>query len=334
MALGQALPQVQQGSHARFLGAVESSQRFPYCLTTFLQCPVCRIQTAGSTTKRPRHINHLLTIRRTGLINAAIPVTHAPCMHERDFGQLALFYRSRCFSSLHRSVRSWRGCFRVSGIFCSGRSVGWSARSTKSAASTRSARCRGRRYAAAMLVFNIVGALALLVMEMTQAWLPLNPQHLPNVPFALAFNTAVSFMTNTNWQAYSGEATMSYFTQMAGLAVHNFISAATGIAVAVALIRGLVRKQAKTLGNFWADLTRCTLYLLLPLSILFTVVLAQQGVAANSSQLCRPRRRSKARRNRSRSDRPHRRSRSNNSARMAADFSGRTARIRSRTRRR
>jgi K+-transporting ATPase ATPase A chain len=108
--------------------------------------------------------------------------------------------------------------------------------------------------------------------------LPLNPQHLPNVPFSLAFNTAVSFMTNTNWQAYSGEATMSYFTQMAGLAVHNFVSAATGIAVAVALVRGLVRKGTNSIGNFWADLTRSTLYVLLPLSIVIAVVLSQQGV--------------------------------------------------------
>ena len=135
-----------------------------------------------------------------------------------------------------------------------------------------------KAYAIAMLIFNIVGGALLLVMELTQQWLPFNPQHLPNVPFALAFNTAVSFMTNTNWQAYSGENTMSYFTQMAGLAVHNFVSAATGIAIAVALARGLVRKQASGIGNFWADLTRCTLYLLLPLSILIAVVLAQQGV--------------------------------------------------------
>ena len=135
-----------------------------------------------------------------------------------------------------------------------------------------------KAYAIAMLVFNIAGGVLLLVMELTQQWLPFNPQHLPNVPFALAFNTAVSFMTNTNWQAYSGENTMSYFTQMAGLAVHNFVSAATGIAVAVALMRGLVRKQASGIGNFWSDLTRCTLYILLPLSILIAVVLAQQGV--------------------------------------------------------
>lgn len=133
-------------------------------------------------------------------------------------------------------------------------------------------------YAIAMLIFNIAGGTLLLVMELTQQWLPFNPQHLPNVPFALAFNTAVSFMTNTNWQAYSGENTMSYFTQMAGLAVHNFVSAATGIAIAVALARGLMRKQASGIGNFWADLTRSTLYILLPLSILIAVMLAQQGV--------------------------------------------------------
>ena len=135
-----------------------------------------------------------------------------------------------------------------------------------------------KAYAIAMLAFNVVGGVVLLLIELTQQWLPLNPQHLPNVPFVLAFNTAVSFMTNTNWQAYSGENTMSYFTQMAGLAVHNFVSAATGIAIAVALIRGLVRKQTQSIGNFWADLTRCTLYLLLPLSILIAIVLAQQGV--------------------------------------------------------
>ena len=138
-------------------------------------------------------------------------------------------------------------------------------------------------YVVAMLAFNLLGALVVLAMEMTQAWLPANPQHLPNVPFALAFNTAVSFMTNTNWQTYSGEVTMSGFTQMAGLAVHNFVSAATGIAVAVALMRGLVRKHASGIGNFWSDLTRCTLYVLLPLSIFIALALAQQGVPQSFS---------------------------------------------------
>ena len=136
-------------------------------------------------------------------------------------------------------------------------------------------------YAGALLAFNILGCLLTLAQLMTQAWLPLNPANLPNVPFALALNTAVSFMTNTNWQAYSGESTMSYFSQMGGLAVHNFTSAATGIGAVLALIRGLSRKQASTLGNFWADLTRSTLYILLPLSFIFALVLVSQGVVQN-----------------------------------------------------
>jgi K+-transporting ATPase ATPase A chain len=198
-------------------------------------------------------------------------------VNARDFGQLALFvgglvaitpplgrfmahvfggerhFLARLFGPIERSI------YKLSGVDPMNE-MSWKA------------------YAIAMLVFNIVGGALLLVMELTQQWLPFNPQHLPNVPLALAFNTAVSFMTNTNWQAYSGENTMSYFTQMAGLAVHNFVSAATGIAVAVALVRGLVRKQASGIGNFWADLTRGTLYILLPLSILIAVVLTQQGV--------------------------------------------------------
>jgi K+-transporting ATPase ATPase A chain len=198
-------------------------------------------------------------------------------MNARDFGQLALFiggllaitpplgrfmvrvfggerhFLSRVLGPIERSI------YKLSGVDPT-QEMSWKA------------------YAIAMLVFNIAGGVVLLAMELTQQWLPLNPQHLPNVPFALAFNTAVSFMTNTNWQAYAGENTMSYFTQMAGLAVHNFVSAATGIAIAAALARGLVRKQANGIGNFWADLTRCTLYILLPLSILIAVVLAQQGV--------------------------------------------------------
>ena len=136
-------------------------------------------------------------------------------------------------------------------------------------------------YAGALLAFNVLGCLLTLAQLMTQAWLPLNPANLPNVPFALALNTAVSFMTNTNWQAYSGESTMSYFSQMGGLAVHNFTSAATGIGAVLALIRGLSRKQVSTLGNFWADLTRSTLYILLPLSFVFALVLVSQGVVQN-----------------------------------------------------
>jgi len=138
-----------------------------------------------------------------------------------------------------------------------------------------------KRYFVAVLLFNVVGMLSLMAIEMTQAWLPFNPQHFPNVPWALALNTAISFITNTNWQAYSGENTMSYFTQMAGLAVHNFLSAATGIAILVAFARGLKRASTQTLGSFWVDLTRTTLYVLLPLSLVLSVVLVSQGVVQN-----------------------------------------------------
>src|ERR1700683_384511 len=138
-----------------------------------------------------------------------------------------------------------------------------------------------KRYFFAVLIFNVIGIISLMVLEMTQASLPLNPQKFPNLPWALALNTAISFITNTNWQAYSGENTMSYLTQMAGLAVHNFLSAATGIAVLVALARGLKRASSKTLGSFWADLTRTTLYILLPFSVIVAVVLVGQGVVQN-----------------------------------------------------
>jgi len=133
------------------------------------------------------------------------------------------------------------------------------------------------RYFGAVLVFNLVGIVSLMAIQMTQVSLPYNPQHLPNVPFLLALNTAVSFITNTNWQAYAGESTMSYFTQMAGLAVHNFLSAATGIAILLALARGLRRASSKVLGSFWVDMTRATLYVLLPLSVIVATVLASQG---------------------------------------------------------
>jgi K+-transporting ATPase ATPase A chain len=137
---------------------------------------------------------------------------------------------------------------------------------------------RWTSYAGALLAFNLAGLVALLLLQMTQQWLPLNPQSFPNVPFPLALNTAVSFVTNTNWQAYSGEATLSYLTQMAGLAVQNFLSAGTGLAVVIALIRGLTRRSAETVGNFFTDLTRGTLYVLLPLSLILAVVLVSQGV--------------------------------------------------------
>jgi potassium-transporting ATPase potassium-binding subunit len=140
-----------------------------------------------------------------------------------------------------------------------------------------------KRYFCAVLLFNVVGLVTLMALEMTQAWLPFNPQKFPNVPWALALNAAISFITNTNWQAYSGENTMSYLTQMAGLAVHNFLSAATGIAILVAFARGLKRASAKTLGSFWVDLTRATLYVLLPLSVIFALVLVSQGVVQSFS---------------------------------------------------
>lgn len=133
-------------------------------------------------------------------------------------------------------------------------------------------------YAAALLVFNVAGIILLLVIQMVQSHLPLNPEGVAGIPFALALNTAVSFVTNTNWQAYSGEAVMSNFTQMTGLAVQNFLSAATGIAVAVAVARGLTRKSGETLGNFWADIVRATIYVLLPLSFVFAAVMIWQGV--------------------------------------------------------
>lgn len=135
-----------------------------------------------------------------------------------------------------------------------------------------------KEYANALLAFNALGFLTVFALMMAQGALPLNPQGFGGTSGYLAFNTAVSFMTNTNWQAYSGEAALSYLTQMLGLGVQNFVSAATGIAVMIALTRGIARKHAVSIGNFWVDLTRTTLYILLPLSLLLAVVLISQGV--------------------------------------------------------
>jgi potassium-transporting ATPase potassium-binding subunit len=140
-----------------------------------------------------------------------------------------------------------------------------------------------RKYCAVLIYFNLAGFLVVFALQLVQQLLPLNPRHLGGVPIVLAFNTAVSFMTNTNWQAYAGETTLSYLTQMLGLAVQNFLSAATGIAVLLALIRGLVRRSGQTLGNFWVDLTRSTLYVLLPLSIILAVALVGQGVVQTTA---------------------------------------------------
>ncbi|MDD5226148.1 MAG: potassium-transporting ATPase subunit KdpA, partial [Candidatus Omnitrophica bacterium] len=140
-----------------------------------------------------------------------------------------------------------------------------------------------KTYAVAMMLFNILGIVAVYAIQRFQAVLPFNPTHMPAVPADLAFNTAISFATNTNWQSYGGETTLSYLTQMLGLTVQNFVSAATGMAVLVALIRGFIRKQAQTIGNFWVDLTRSTFYILLPLAFVFSIVLVSQGVVQTFS---------------------------------------------------
>lgn len=140
-----------------------------------------------------------------------------------------------------------------------------------------------KRYAWAVFVFNMFGLAALFLIQLLQGLLPFNPQRLTGVAPDLAWNTAVSFMTNTNWQAYAGETTVSYFTQMAGLTVQNFVSAATGLAVAIALMRGITRKTSQTIGNFWVDLVKGTLWVFLPLSIVLTLVFVQQGCIQNLS---------------------------------------------------
>jgi K+-transporting ATPase ATPase A chain len=137
------------------------------------------------------------------------------------------------------------------------------------------------RYTLAMLVFNLVCFVTLFLLQLYQHKLPLNPQNMSALTPDLAFNTAISFVTNTNWQSYGGESTMSYLTQMLGLTVHNFVSAATGIALAVALVRGFSRRSAKAIGNFWVDLTRGTLYVLLPIAIVGALFLVWQGMPQN-----------------------------------------------------
>ena len=138
-----------------------------------------------------------------------------------------------------------------------------------------------KSYTFGLLLFSFIGFVFVFLIQVFQSHLPLNPANLPNVSWHSAFNTSVSFMTNTNWQGYAGETTLSYFVQMIGLTVQNFVSAAAGIAVLLALIRGIARKTTDKLGNFWTDLTRITLYVLLPLSILFAIVLVGQGVVQN-----------------------------------------------------
>ena len=140
---------------------------------------------------------------------------------------------------------------------------------------------RWTEYAAAMLLFSLVPMLLLYLFQRVQYFLPFNPQKLVAIPPDLAFNTAASFTTNTNWQNYAGEVVMSYFTQMAGLAYHNFTSAAVGIALAIAFIRGIARRQKDTIGNFWVDMTRATLWVLLPICVVGALLLVSQGVVQN-----------------------------------------------------
>src|SRR6476646_9797515 len=140
---------------------------------------------------------------------------------------------------------------------------------------------RWTEYSIAMLLFSGVSMLVLYLLERTQQWLPLNPQKFAAIPQDLAFNTAASFTTNTNWQFYTGEQVMSYLTQMAGLAFHNFASAAVGMALAIAFIRGIARREKETIGNFWVDTTRATLWVLLPMSLAAALLLVSQGVIQN-----------------------------------------------------
>lgn len=198
-------------------------------------------------------------------------------MHSYDFALLLAFFAivllpapwlGRFYFKVMEGQRTWltpvlgpveQGCYRLAGVNAS-QEQNW------------------RQYTLALLAFNLVGFLLLFSVLLLQGHLPLNPQHLPGQEWSLAFNTAVSFVTNTNWQAYSGEASVSYLSQMLGLTVQNFVSPATGLAVLVALCRGIARRSATTLGNFWVDMTRATLYGLLPLCLLLALLLVWQGV--------------------------------------------------------
>ena len=198
-------------------------------------------------------------------------------MHSYDYGLLLAFFAlvllpapwlGRFYYKVMEGQRTWltpvlgpveKVCYRVAGVD-PGDEHTW------------------QKYALALLAFNLAGFVLLFASLLLQQYLPLNPQQLPGQEWTQAFNTAVSFVTNTNWQSYSGEATLSYFSQMAGLTVQNFVSAATGLAVLVALCRGISRRSARTLGNFWVDMTRATLYGLLPLCLVLALLLVWQGV--------------------------------------------------------
>jgi len=198
-------------------------------------------------------------------------------MHSYDFALLVAFFAlvlvpapflGRFYHKVMEGQRTWlspvlgpveQACYRLAGVRSS-QEQNW------------------QQYSLALLAFNLAGFLLLFAVLLLQGYLPLNPQQLPGQEWSLAFNTAVSFVTNTNWQAYSGEASVSYLSQMLGLTVQNFVSAATGLAVLVALCRGIARRSATTLGNFWVDMTRATLYGLLPLCLLLALLLVWQGV--------------------------------------------------------
>jgi len=181
----------------------------------------------------------------------------------------------------------------MAGIFMDGKHflkpvLGWLERLVYKAAGVDEKReMDWKTYAKSLLALNIAGIIMLMLLQMLQAHLPLNPERLPGVSWHLAFNTAVSFVTNTNWQAYGGENTLSYLVQMLGITVQNFVSAATGISVALAMFRGLTRRQEKTIGNFWADMTRSVVYVLLPLSIIFSIVLVSEGSVQTFSHYAR-----------------------------------------------
>ena len=168
---------------------------------------------------------------------------------------------------------------------CAGNLPGWMQKTEASmyrlAGTTANRSMNWSQYAIAVLAFNVLGVLFVYLLQRWQAWLPLNPAGMAAVSPDSAFNTAISFVSNTNWQGYGGESTMSYFTQMLALAVQNFLSAATGIAVVFALFRGFAAKSTGVIGNFWVDVTRITAWVLLPLSVVFAVLLVGQGVGQN-----------------------------------------------------
>lgn len=198
-------------------------------------------------------------------------------MHSYDFALLLAFFAivllpapwlGRFYYKVMEAQRTWlspvvgpveQACYRLAGVRAD-QEQNW------------------KQYTLALLAFNLAGFLLLFAVLLLQGYLPLNPQQLPGQEWSLAFNTAVSFVTNTNWQAYSGESSVSYLSQMLGLTVQNFVSAATGLAVLVALCRGIARRSAATLGNFWVDMTRATLYGLLPLCLVLALLLVWQGV--------------------------------------------------------